>query len=264
MKLFSFGKKKKSSQKYSIVDVTDKTFETQVIKRSYKQAVMVDFWAAWCGPCRQLGPTLEKLAEESQGDWILAKLNTEFNQRMAGKYQIQSIPAVKMFKNGRIVGEFTGVLPKPHIQQFVSQSLEQPAPIQGLKISDDPAQRIEQAEHHLKKGNGLQAYALLNDFPPSPEAKKASELFPLAKFMCDVEVGDALTGIDELDKQYQKADKALGRSKPADALDALIIALDTGEEIDHNYTTEVIESIFALLGENHKITQKYVGMVATG
>lgn len=257
MKLFSFGKKKKSPQKYSIVDVTDKTFETQVIKRSYKQPVMVDFWAAWCVPCRQLGPVLEQMAEEESGDWMLAKLNTEHNQRMAGKYQIRSIPAVKMFRNGRIVGEFTGVLPAPHIRQFIDQSLAQPAPIQGLRISDDPAKRLTQAEHHLKKGKAVQAYALLTDFPQSPEADKVQTLFPLAKFICDIEDGDGVTGIDELDAQYQKAAKALSRSKPAAALDALIAALDVGEDIDRKYTTEVIDSIFALLGENHKITQKY-------
>ena len=257
MKLFSFGKKKKSPQKYSIVDVTDKTFETQVIKRSYKQPVMVDFWASWCVPCRQLGPVLEEMAEEENGDWILAKLNTEHNQRMAGKYQIRSIPAVKMFRNGRIVGEFTGVLPKLRIRQFIDQSLEQPAPIQGLKISKDPTQRLTQAEHHLKKGKALQAYAILKDFPQSPEADKAQKLFPLAKFMCDIEDGDGLTGVDTLDAQYQKAAKALSRSKPAVALDALLIALDSGEDFDRQYTTEIIDSIFVLLGENHKITQQY-------
>ena len=259
MKLFSFGKKKKAPQKYAIVDVTDKTFETQVIKRSYKQPVMVDFWAAWCVPCRQLGPTLEKMAEDEQGDWILAKLNTEHNQQMAGRYQIRSIPAVKMFRNGRVVGEFTGVLPEPHIRQFIDQALEQPAPVQGLKISKDPAQRLTQAEHHLKKGNGFQSYALLNDFPKSPEAEQAARLFPLAKFMCDMEDGDGLTGVDELDTHYQKAAKSLRRSKPTDALDALTAALDVGEEMDRNYTTEIIESIFALLGDEHAITQKYKG-----
>ena len=263
MKLFSFGKKKKSPQKYSIVDVTDKTFETQVIKRSFKQPVMVDFWAAWCGPCRQLGPVLEKMAEDEKSDWILAKLNTEHNQRMAGKYQIRSIPAVKMFRNGRVVGEFTGVLPEPHIRQFIAQSMEQPAPIQGLKISSDPAKRLTQAEHHLKKGKSVHAYALLNDFPQSPESEKADQLFPLAKFMCDIEDGDGLTGIDELDGQYQKAAAALSRSKPANALDALIIALDVGEEMDHKFTAEIINSIFILLGENHKITQKYKSAVGS-
>ncbi len=258
MKWFPFGKKKKKSvAKLSVLDVTDTSFQIQVIKRSYKQPVMVDFWAAWCGPCRQLGPVLERLAEEPDSEWVLAKLDTEHNQRMAGKYQIRSIPAVKMFRNGRIVGEFTGVMPESLVRQFAQQSMAKPAPIQNFKGSNDPGQQLKQARHHLKKGNGFEAYALLKDFPESKEADEAAQLLPLAEFMCDIEDGDGLTGLEQLDAEYRAADQALQRRNPGQALTHLTTALTVGEAMDAAYTTKVIEALFALLGDNHQLTQEY-------
>jgi thioredoxin len=263
MRLFSFGKKKdnkkkkKSKKRHAIIDVTDANFQMQVIKRSYKQPVMVDFWASWCMPCRQLGPVLERMAEDPDGTWILAKLNTEHNQYTANKYNIRSIPAVKMFRNGRVIGEFTGVIPQSQISQFIHEGETADVPMQGVKVSKDPAKRLQQIRHHLKKGNGFQAYALLKDFPDSPEAAEAARLSPLANFICDIEDGDGLTGIDTLDEQYQKANKSLQHSKPAAALEYLTQAREVGEDIDVTYTNEVIESLLALLGENHKITKQY-------
>ncbi|GJM42182.1 MAG: co-chaperone YbbN [Ardenticatenaceae bacterium] len=258
MKWFSFGKKnKKSSAHVSILEVTDQSFEIQVINRSYKMPVMVDFWAAWCAPCRQLGPVLEKLAEEPDSPFVLAKLDTESNQRMAGKYGIQSIPAVKMFRNGRIVDEFTGVLPAGLVRRFVQKSIAAPAPPLGFQGSDDPVQRLEQAQHQLKKGNGLNAFTLLRTFPDSEQRDEAQALLPLARFMIDVPDGDALTGLESLDKLYQQAVQALARRNPKKALALLAEALDVGEEIDLPVTKGVMTSLFALLGENHKLTKIY-------
>ena len=257
MKWFSFGKKnKKSSAQVSVLEVTDQSFEVQVINRSYKMPVMVDFWAAWCGPCRQLGPVLEKLAEEADSLFVLAKLDTEHNQRIAAKFGIRSIPAVKMFRNGRIVDEFTGVLPESMVRQFVRKSIAAPAPL-GFPSADDPAQRLELAQQQLKKGNGLQAFTLLKDFPEGVGAETAVALLPLARFMVDIPDGDALTGVDALDTLYQQAAQALERRNPQKALALLEKALAVGEEIDRPYTIGVMESLFALLGAGHKLTQLY-------
>ncbi|MCP4422393.1 MAG: hypothetical protein GY805_37770 [Chloroflexi bacterium] len=258
MKWFSFGKKKKkSAAEVSVLEVTDKSFEVQVINRSYKMPVMVDFWAAWCGPCRQLGPVLENLAEEAESPFVLAKLDTEHNQRTAAKYGIRSIPAVKMFRNGRIVDEFTGVRPTALVRHFVSNSIAAPAPPQGFQGSENPAKRLEQAKNQLKKGNGLHAFVLLNSFPEGDEAEIAARLLPLARFICDVADGDALTGLDELDTLYKQALQALERRNPKKALAALANALEVGEEMDRPFTAGTMESLFALLGAGHKLTQAY-------
>lgn len=262
MKWLSFGKKKKkSAAQVSVLDVTDKSFEVQVISRSYKIPVMVDFWAAWCAPCRQLGPVLERLAEEADSPFILAKLDTEHNRKMAGRYNIQSIPAVKMFRNGRIVDEFTGVLPEGLVRRFVQKTVTAPPPPLNFQGVDDPAKRLQQAQHQLKRGNGLQAFALLKDFPDSDQAEAAHALLPLARFMVDVTDGDALTGLDTLDTLYQQAAAALARRNPKKSLALLTEALAAGEEMDRPYTVGVMEALFALLGKGHKLTRQYREMV---
>ena len=168
---------------------------------------MVDFWATWCAPCRRLGPVLERLAEEPESQWLLAKLDTEDNQQMACKYQIRSIPAVKMFRNGHVVAKFTEVLPESTVRPFVQHALvEKPAPVLRNK-GNNPDQRLKQARHHLKKGNGFEAYTLLNEFPESQEAEEAAPLLPLAAFMCDIEDGDGPTGLDRLDQAYIAAEE---------------------------------------------------------
>lgn len=258
MKLFGFLKKDKEPERtWAIIDVGDKDFNRQVIRRSYKTPVMVDFWAAWCGPCRQLGPVLEDLAADPQSQFVLAKLDTEHNQRVAGKFQIRSIPAVKIFRNGQVVGEFTGARPGALVKRFVQKTLEQDPPTPRISGSSDPARRLEQASQHLRKGRGFEAYVLLSNFPAGPQEEEAARLIPLARFLFDIDDGDALTGFDDLDKKYKSAFTALQRRKYDDALDSLTTALDLGEEMDQEYTTAVIECIFALLGEDDQRTQMY-------
>jgi putative thioredoxin len=261
MKLFSFFKKNKAPRRAAIIDVSDADFEQQVIRRSYKSPIMVDFWAEWCMPCRQLGPVLEKLAEEPDGQFILAKLNTEQNRRTAAKYGIQSIPNVKMFRNGQMVDEFTGALPMGLVRRFIAKHTETPPPPPLIQGSSTPAQRLKQADQHLKKGRGFEAFILLDNFPQSDEAQQARQLLPLARFLFDMEDGDGLTGLEALDDAYQAAANALRRQQPAAALDQLLAALNAGEEMDRPYTLEVVEGLFVLLGENHQITKQYKGRV---
>ena len=105
------------------IDVKDETFETEVIEKSKTIPVLVDFWASWCGPCMMLSPTLEKLAKEYDGKFILAKALTDENQTQAGKYGVMSIPSVKLFKDGKVVEEFMGAQPEATIKQWLDQKL---------------------------------------------------------------------------------------------------------------------------------------------
>jgi putative thioredoxin len=104
-----------------VIDVTEASFETDVLTKSDSVPVVIDFWASWCGPCRQLSPILEKLAAEADGQWLLAKIDVDANPRLAQAAQVQGIPAVKAIVAGQVVSEFTGALPESQVQQWLTQ-----------------------------------------------------------------------------------------------------------------------------------------------
>jgi len=106
-----------------IIEVNDKNFDEQVIKKSKQTPVVVDFWADWCSPCMILKPVLEKIAQDYKGKFILAKADTNDNQDKCNKYGVMSIPTIKLFKGGKIVDEFTGAIPKEQIQQWLDKNL---------------------------------------------------------------------------------------------------------------------------------------------
>lgn len=112
------------SHKNTKIEVTDNNFEEEVINRSKEVPVVVDFWATWCMPCLILTPILEKLVDEYNGKFILAKMNVDGNPITSQKYGIMSIPTVKLFKNGEIADEFIGTLPEPYIRQWFDKNIK--------------------------------------------------------------------------------------------------------------------------------------------
>ena len=107
-----------------VFEVTDATFNTDVVARSQSAPVIVDLWAEWCEPCKQLGPVLERLADEAAGDWLLAKVDVDANPQLAAALQVQSIPMVVAVIGGQLVDGFLGALPEPQVRQWIGQILQ--------------------------------------------------------------------------------------------------------------------------------------------
>ncbi len=108
----------------NVIDVSEETFNTDVIDRSRSVPVILDLWADWCGPCKQLSPILEKLAAEADGAWVLAKIDVDANQQLAGAMQVQSIPSVLAVIGGQLVPLFQGALPEQHVRQYLAQVMQ--------------------------------------------------------------------------------------------------------------------------------------------
>src|SRR5580700_4544687 len=106
-----------------VIDVTEETFNDDVVLRSRTTPVIVDLWADWCQPCKQLSPVLEKLADEAAGEWILARIDVDANPRLAQAFQAQSIPMVVAIIGGQIVDAFSGAMPEAQVKQWLAQVL---------------------------------------------------------------------------------------------------------------------------------------------
>jgi putative thioredoxin len=193
------------------VDVSENNFQTQVVERSCSVPVVVDFWAEWCGPCRQLGPVLERAVAARSGKVELAKLDVDANPNLARTYRIQSIPAVKAFRDGRVVAEFVGAQPPAAVESFLDSLL--PSEADGLVAEGD--------EDSLRRAVEL-------------EPTRADAAVPLARILYDR--GDpegALALVRGVPGSFAAdglaARIALDRSPAVESLKDAFAALDAGD-----------------------------------
>jgi putative thioredoxin len=142
-----------------VTNVTEASFQSDVLERSTTVPVVLDFWAEWCEPCKQLSPILERLASESGGRWVLAKIDVDSNQQIAGAAGIQGIPAVKAVVGGQVVGEFSGAAPEAQVRQWIDQLLELSAQAGVSGLADDLVGAAEPVED-----DGAAAAALMNAY----------------------------------------------------------------------------------------------------
>lgn len=190
-----------------MADVTDATFQTDVIVRSAEVPVVVDLWAAWCGPCRALGPILERVVGATGGSVELAKVDIDANPAVARAFGVQSIPAVFALRDGKVVDQFLGAQPESVVRQFVDRLLpaaeesevqklvaagDEASLLAALELEpDNEAAVLAMARRFAGEGRSQEALSLLERVPPSPESRRVAALARLG--------GDGAAGGDGVD-----------------------------------------------------------------
>lgn len=161
----------------AVIDVIEADFQEKVIDQSHERPVVVDFWAAWCGPCRMLGPILEQAARKREGDVVLAKIDTDANRSLAARFRIQGIPAVKAFKDGKVVAEFVGAQPPAAVERFFDSLV--PSEADRLVEAGDEASLRRALELEPTRADAKVALArILHGRGENDEALKLLEAVP--------------------------------------------------------------------------------------
>lgn len=256
----------------AVVDVTEATFQEQVVDRSMQVPVVIDLWADWCGPCKQLSPVLEKLAGESGGTWVLAKVDVDANPRIAQVFQAQSIPTVIAVAGGQPVEAFQGAQPEAQIREWITGLLDaQREQLPGIKQAEQGAAepeepedpRFTEAEQALDSGDfaGAEAaYQRILEAEPNNEQAKVA--LAQVRFTARAENADpsaverADAAPDDVDAQIAASEAELASQQVEAAFDRLVRTVKRTSGDERNRVREQLVGLFELFpAGDQRVTQ---------